>query len=81
MRVSSESGDDLHGWAAVDFVLRSGRPVLYPIYKSTYERYDNYQYYRANIQQSAYRDRIITWSRELGRSIDYMETRIGCHYF
>ena len=48
---------------------------MYPIYKSTYERFDNYQYYRADVRQSAYRDRVITWSKELGRALDYLEVR------
>jgi len=54
-----------------DFIIRSGRAVLWPIYKGTYER-------RSEIPQegpSQTRDRVICWSKDLGRSIDYLETR------
>jgi serine/threonine protein kinase/dienelactone hydrolase len=74
-RRSSENGDNLHSWYAVDFVIKSGRAVLYPVYKSTYERYDDYKYWQSNIQMSAFRDRVIIWLKDLSRSIDYLETR------
>jgi formylglycine-generating enzyme required for sulfatase activity/dienelactone hydrolase len=55
----------------LDFLLRSGHAVLYPIYKGTYER-------GGGVPLSgpgAVRDRQIQQSRDLGRSIDYLETR------
>jgi len=70
---SSENGDNLFNFSVVEFIIKSGRALLYPVYKSTYERYDNYEYWKANLY--AYRDRIIFWSKDLGRSIDYLETR------
>jgi cephalosporin-C deacetylase-like acetyl esterase len=74
-RQSSENGDDLLSWYAVDFVIKSGRAVFYPIYQSAYERYDGYEFWQAFDEQSAYRDRVIQWSKDLSRSIDYLETR------
>ena len=56
-----------------DFIIKSGRAVLTPVYKSTYERGDGYD--RANKYSSAYRDHVIAWSKDLGRSIDYLDTR------
>jgi eukaryotic-like serine/threonine-protein kinase len=53
-----------------DFILRSGRAFLYPVYKGTYER--------ATFDQTgsnAERELRIAWSRDLGRAIDYLETR------
>ena len=54
----------------VDFIIRSGRAVLFPIYQGTYERNSTGQN-----GPNADRDLIISWSKELGRSIDYLETR------
>ncbi len=56
-----------------DFVIKSGRAVLFPVYKGTYVRGDDFDaIHRAT---SSYRDHVIAWSRDLGRSIDYLETR------
>ena len=55
-----------------DFVIRSGRAVLHPVYKNTYER---------RLEQPppwpsrAYRDLTIQQYMDLGRSVDYLETR------
>ncbi len=58
----------------LDFILQSGRAVLFPVYKGTYERGDRLSSdYPA--PTSLYRDHVIQWSKDLGRSIDYLETR------
>ena len=57
-----------------DFVIKSGRAVLFPVYKGTFERGDDLKSDYPNIT-SSWRDHIITWSKDLGRSIDYLETR------
>jgi dienelactone hydrolase len=54
----------------VEFVIRSGRAVLFPIYQGTFERNTTLP-----SGPNASRDQAITWSQELGRSIDYLETR------
>ena len=56
------------------FILKSGRAVIYPIYKSTYERGDGL---RGDEPEDTvfYRDHVIAWSKDLGRTIDYIETR------
>ena len=55
-----------------DFVIRSGRAVLYPIYKNTYER-------RLKDQppwpSRAYRDLQVQQIQDVRRSVDYLETR------
>jgi dienelactone hydrolase len=57
-----------------DFLTRSGRAVLFPIYKGTYERggdlRDDYPEPTA-----FYKDYVIMWGKDLARSIDYVETR------
>jgi dipeptidyl aminopeptidase/acylaminoacyl peptidase len=54
----------------MDFVVRSGRALLHPIYKGTYERR-----IRGAWGSLTMRDLAIQWSKDLGRSIDYLETR------
>ena len=55
-----------------DFVIRSGRAVLHPIYKNTYER----RLKEAPPWPSrSYRDLEIQQVKDVGRSVDYLETR------
>jgi len=56
--------------ARADFIIRSGRALLYPVYKGTYERRTPDQ-----MGSNEERDLWIAWSRDLGRAIDYLETR------
>jgi formylglycine-generating enzyme required for sulfatase activity len=58
----------------IDFVPRSGRAMVYPIYKSTYERGDALKNDIA-VGTNFYRDHVIAWSKDLARTIDYLETR------
>jgi pimeloyl-ACP methyl ester carboxylesterase len=55
----------------VEFLLRSGHAVVYPIYKGSYERGGGLPL----AGPSARRDQTVQQSRDLGRSIDYLETR------
>jgi eukaryotic-like serine/threonine-protein kinase len=57
-----------------DFVIESGRALVYPIYKSTYERADGLEDDSPD-STANYRDHLIYWSKDLGRTIDYIETR------
>jgi tRNA A-37 threonylcarbamoyl transferase component Bud32/dienelactone hydrolase len=60
--------------ANVNFIMRSGRALLYPVYKSTHQRGDvitnDYPSTTA-----VWRDHMVMWSKDLGRSIDYLQTR------
>jgi eukaryotic-like serine/threonine-protein kinase len=56
------------------FVVRSGRALVYPIYKSHYERGDGLEYDDPD-ETARYRDHVIYWAKDLGRTIDYLETR------
>jgi serine/threonine protein kinase/dienelactone hydrolase len=64
----------LYTTAALDAVLRSGRAVVYPVYKSTYERGDGMESDVPNMS-SAWRDHVIMWVKDVSRAIDYAETR------
>jgi formylglycine-generating enzyme required for sulfatase activity len=52
------------------FIMRSGRALLYPVYQGTYER-------RGNVQPgvSGARDMQVQWAKDVFRSIDYLATR------
>ena len=55
---------------AFEFIVRSGRAVIYPVYDGTYERIRPLP-----PGGSAVRDRNITWAKEVFRTVDYLESR------
>ena len=55
----------------IDYVIRSGRAVVYPVYKGTYERPAP----PPGPDTAAGRETLIQESKDIGRSIDYLETR------
>jgi formylglycine-generating enzyme required for sulfatase activity len=58
----------------VEFVVRSGRALVYPVYRGTYERGGMYKT-RLSPDSVAWRDLILSCYKDLGRSLDYLETR------
>jgi dienelactone hydrolase len=56
----------------ISFLMQSGRAVIFPIYKGTYQR--NFGGPPED-SGSAERDLVIAWAKDLSRSIDYLETR------
>jgi len=66
-----DSSLNLDGMPYFEFLMRSGRAVLYPVYKNTYERkIPGWEW-----TPGARRDVLIQWRKDLGRSIDYLESR------
>jgi eukaryotic-like serine/threonine-protein kinase len=60
-----DSGRDLHTkW--FDFIVRTGRAVIYPVYEGMYGR---------RAARAVLRERVIHWTMDISRSIDYLETR------
>jgi len=72
---SSKNGRAINSFDFVDFVIRSGRCALCPVYKSTYERKDGYRIYDEETTSSDHRAHMLMWWKDLSRSIDYLETR------
>jgi len=66
------SSDDLGDMEFIDYVMQSGRAVLYPIYLGTYERAKEEEAWPGTGQD---RDWLIRQSREVRRAVDYLETR------
>ena len=57
-----------------DFIVRSGRAVILPVYKGTWQRGDSLNSdYQA--PTAFYRSHVIMWAQDLGRALDYLETR------
>jgi predicted esterase len=57
-----------------EHVVRSGRALMLPVYKGMLERGPG-TYYHWLEQPGLWRDINLQWSKDLGRSIDYLETR------
>lgn len=58
----------------IDFLVRSGRAIVYPIFKGTFERRDGLNSDLAN-ESVFYKDHVIMWRKDIGRAIDYLESR------
>ncbi len=60
--------------ASLDAIIRSGRAVIYPVYKSTYERGDGMESDVSDVS-SNWRDHVIMWTKDASRAIDYAQAR------
>jgi formylglycine-generating enzyme required for sulfatase activity/dienelactone hydrolase len=69
--------DDIDEYFArqMDFVVKSGRAVVFPIYKGTFERRVGTARVRPSFNTAAYRDNTIDTVKDMRRTIDYLETR------
>jgi formylglycine-generating enzyme required for sulfatase activity/pimeloyl-ACP methyl ester carboxylesterase len=56
------------------FIIKSGRALIFPIYKGTYERRDDLKSDVGDMSVR-YKDHVIMWVKEYSRTIDYLETR------
>jgi eukaryotic-like serine/threonine-protein kinase len=61
-------------WRSINFIIKSGRAVLYPVYKGTYQRSDSL-FTDTQDTTNFYRDHVIMWAKDLSRAVDYVETR------
>lgn len=57
----------------IDFIIKSGRAVMYPIYKGTHERAKTFE--KPDRKTWAYVDFVTSLIKDLRRSTDYLETR------
>ncbi|MFQ5640805.1 MAG: protein kinase [bacterium] len=71
--IHTRSSESL-GPGSRDFLLKSGRALMYPIYKSTYEREDDL---KSDFPEETnfWKEHVIMWAKDFRRSIDYLETR------
>jgi len=59
---------------AVDYVVRRGRALVYPIYQSTHERRNGWDDGTSR-ESIRYRDQMVMWVKDFRRSVDYLATR------
>jgi formylglycine-generating enzyme required for sulfatase activity/dienelactone hydrolase len=63
----------IESWSHMEYLIRGGRAVLFPLWKGSYERGDGYSPLGSGA--AAFREKTIQWVKELRQSIDYLETR------
>ena len=59
----------------IDFIIKSGRALLYPVYKGTYERHVEIEE-----ESNVWRDVTVQRAKDFFRSIDYLETRMDINH-
>ena len=57
----------------LDYLLKSGRAVIYPVYKGTFERKEGQE--RTWGQTHQFTESVVKWVKDCSRSIDYLEIR------
>jgi len=57
-----------------DFIVKSGRAVVFPVYEGTFDRPSELTDSTAN-PSASYRDHWIAWVKDFMRAVDYLETR------
>ncbi len=71
--IHSRSSEDL-SLGRSDYIPKSGRALLFPVYKSTYERGDGLVSDYPD-ETNHWKEHVVMWGKDLKRSIDYLETR------
>ena len=72
--IHRRSSENLTPGSRAEFILKSGRAFVWPVYKSTYERGDGLVSDYPEMT-NYWKDHIIMWTKDFSRTIDYLETR------
>ena len=79
VRSLGADSDKLTDERLIDFIVKSGRAVVYPVYYGTYERNEigvNFDmHWPSKKYQNAYTELLIKYVKDFGRTIDYLSTR------
>jgi formylglycine-generating enzyme required for sulfatase activity/predicted esterase len=59
----------------IDYIVKSGRAVVQPIYKGSYERWDTFLDLQGDDGMRMMRARMFEWRAEVGRTLDLMTMR------
>ena len=65
---------NLNEFRRLDFVVKSGRALMLPVYKGTYERGGEMKSDYPE-ETAFYKDHVVMWGKDLGRAIDFAESR------
>ncbi len=71
--IGAASSINLRDLPPASFVVKSGRALVLPIYKSTYERSDSLTYLPT--PSILWRDHVVMWGKDFRRTLDYLSTR------
>lgn len=70
----SDTESQIQSWSDMEYLIRGGRAVLFPLWNGSYERgVDGFSITGASA--AALREKTIEWVKELRQSIDYLESR------
>ena len=71
---AAPSGSEKGGLGGIEFLLKSGRAVILPVYKGTFGRSSDVP---NDLPQDTnmYRDHVIMWVKDFRRTLDYLESR------
>ena len=58
-----------------DFVIKSGRVLVVPVYKGSFERADEFLTLTGDAYLQTFRQRMHLWRQEMGQLLDYLATR------
>jgi dienelactone hydrolase len=58
----------------IDFIIKSGRAVMFPVFRSMFERGDGLTSSVPN-ETIGYKEHVVMWVKDVRRSIDYLQTR------
>ena len=72
--IGSKTSPAVRDFERVNYIMRSGRALIYPIYKSTHERSDVITNDYPSMT-AVWRDHMVMWSKDVGRTVDYLESR------
>jgi cephalosporin-C deacetylase-like acetyl esterase len=72
--IFSRKFDHVFPLSRLDFLIKNGRALIMPVFKGTHERHDELH---SDLQEETvfYKDHVIMWRKDIGRTIDYIETR------
>ena len=67
--------ESINPYRNIDYILKNGRAVMFPIYKTTYERKDESYHCAGSSESHQYTECMVKCVKDYSRSIDYLETR------
>ncbi len=70
-----QSGAPSRTFYPADYVVKSGRAVVLPVLKGSFERWDATMGLAGEEYRRALRLRLLHWRQDVGRTIDYLATR------
>jgi formylglycine-generating enzyme required for sulfatase activity/dienelactone hydrolase len=66
---------ELHPGGYLDFILKSGRALVWPIYQGSYERWDPALSSAGEEHLQAFRMRMLHWRYDVGKTLDALSAR------